>query len=76
MTCRPSPRVIYVGRADRASESVPCSSCGADIGCPCIPNRHTGPVPHAIRIELAAAIGLRDVAVVPLFDDGATRALR
>jgi hypothetical protein len=68
---RPATRVVYVGRAQHAWAAVPCSSCYAAIGEPCTWNRHTGNVPHACRVGLAEAIGLRDVQSAPLFGDGA-----
>jgi hypothetical protein len=63
---RPSPSIVYVGSADCAAHAVFCLSCYAAIGTPCVPNRHTGAVPHQARRELAEAIGLRDAAPAPL----------
>jgi len=65
---RSSPRVVYTGRAQHAWAAVVCSSCGAGIGHPCVWNRHTGPVPHAVRRNLADAIGLRDMQEAPLLE--------
>jgi hypothetical protein len=69
---RPSPRVVYIGGADCAAHAAPCSSCNADIGEACIPNRHTGPVPHQCRVDFAEAIGLRDISASPLFESPAS----
>jgi hypothetical protein len=65
MARRPQ-NVVYVGSARTAAEAFPCSSCYADIGKPRSWNRHTGPIPHQCRIDLADAIGLRDSAPAPL----------
>ena len=63
-----SRSVVYTGRAQHSWAAFPCSSCHAGICEPCVPNLHTGPVPHRCRIDLAEAIGLRDVADAPLLE--------
>jgi hypothetical protein len=70
---RGNPHVVYVGRANCAAEAAVCSSCGAGIGEPCIPNSHTGPVPHQCRVDLTDAIGLRDISPAPLFTQSPAR---
>jgi hypothetical protein len=72
---RPSPHIVYVGKANCAAEAVPCFNCRVAIGTACINGINPGK-PHRIRVELAEAIGLVDVQPAPVFDDDATRALR
>ncbi len=69
---RPSPRVVYVGRATTAALAFPCSSCHAEIGTPCNPWRLPNmPTPHQCRVDLDEAIGLRDISASPLFESSA-----
>ena len=65
---RRAPAVVYVGRARCAAEAFPCSSCYAEVAEPCRPMAHMRPGTHQCRIDLAEAIGLRDVAAVPLLE--------
>jgi hypothetical protein len=68
---RPSPRVVYVGRAPSAALAFPCSSCHAEICVPCRLMAHMRPGTHQCRVDLAEAIGLRDISASPLFESSA-----